>query len=48
MHLVTLATEEGRIAQRTATTQRQRQILTDPQIREPAQILDYKLPTPVE
>jgi hypothetical protein len=48
MHLVTLATDDGRIAQRTATTQRQRQILTDLQIREPAQILDYQLPTPVE
>jgi hypothetical protein len=48
MHLITLATGEGRIAQRTATTQRQRQILTNLQIREPAQILDYQLPTPVQ
>jgi transposase len=48
MHLVTLATAEGRIAKRSATTKRQRQILTDLQIREPAQILDYQLPTPVE
>jgi hypothetical protein len=48
MHLVTLATDDGRIAQRTATTKRQREILTDLQIREPAQILDYQLPTPVE
>jgi hypothetical protein len=48
MHLVTLATEEGRIAKRTATTPRQRQILADLQLREPAQILDYQLPTPLE
>jgi transposase len=48
MHLVTLATDDGRIAQRTATTTRQRQILTDLQIREPAQIQDYQLPTPAE
>jgi len=48
MHLITLATDDGRIAQRTATTQRQRQILAALQIREPAQILDYQLPTPVE
>jgi hypothetical protein len=47
MHLVTLATPEGRIAKRSATTTRQRQILTDLQIREPAQILDYQLPAPV-
>jgi hypothetical protein len=48
MHLVTLATDDGRIAQRSATTTRQRQILTALQIREPAQILDFQLPTPVE
>jgi len=48
MHLVTLATPEGRIAKRSVTTTRQRKILTDLQIREPAQILDYQLPTPVE
>lgn len=48
MHLVTLATGEGRIAKRSATTNRQRQILADLQIREPAQVLDYQLPTPVE
>ena len=48
MHLVTLATPEGRIAKRSTTTKRQRQILTDLQIREPAQILDYQLPAPVE
>ena len=48
MHLVTLATPEGRIAKRSTTTKRQHQILTDLQIREPAQILDYQLPAPVE
>jgi hypothetical protein len=48
MHLVTLATSDGRIAKRSTTTPRQRQILADLQIREPAQILDYQLPTPAE
>lgn len=44
MHLVTLQTKEGRIAKRTATTTRQREILSALEIREPAQILDYELP----
>ena len=48
MHLVTLETTEGRIAKRSATTKRQREILTALEIREPAQILDYELPVPVE
>ena len=47
MHLVTLETAEGRVAKRSATTKRQREILTAIEIREPAQILDYELPTPV-
>lgn len=48
MHLVTLGTKEGRIAKRPATTKGQREILTALNLREPAQILDYELPTPVE
>jgi len=48
MHLVTLGTKEGRIAKRSATTRGQREILTALNLREPAQILDYELPTPVE
>jgi len=47
MHLVTLETAEGRVAKRSATTKRQREIPTAIEIREPAQILDYELPTPV-
>ena len=47
MHLVTLETTEGRIAKRSATTKRQREILAALEIREPAQILDYELPKPV-
>jgi hypothetical protein len=46
MHLVTLETREGRIAKRSATTKRQREILAALEVREPAQILDYELPTP--
>jgi hypothetical protein len=41
-------TQEGRIAKRSATTKRQREILAALEVREPAQILDYELPTPVE
>jgi transposase len=47
MHLVTLETTEGRIAKRSATTKRQREILAALEVREPAQILDYELPKPV-
>jgi DDE family transposase len=48
MHLVTLGTKEGRIAKRSGTTQGQREILTALNLREPAQIIDCELPTPVE
>ena len=48
MALVTLETQEGRIAKRSATTKRQREILAALEVREPTQILDYELPTPVE
>ena len=47
MHLVTLETAEGRIAKRSATTKAQREIFAALDVREPAQILDYELPTPV-
>jgi hypothetical protein len=44
MHLVTLDTGDGRIAQRTATTAGQHQILAALDIREPGLIIDYQLP----
>ena len=44
MHLVTLETSEGRLAKRSATTKRQREIFAALEVREPAQILDYELP----
>ncbi len=47
MHLVTLETTEGRIAKRSATTKRQRELFAALDVREPAQILDYELPTAV-
>lgn len=46
MHLVTLETTDGRIAKRSATTGRQRQLLAALELPEPPQILDYQLPTP--
>lgn len=48
MHLVTLETKEGRIAKRSAITKGQQKILAALEVREPAQILDYELPTPAE
>ena len=48
MHLVTLGTGEGRIAKRSVTTKAQQKILAALEVREPAQILDYELPTPAE
>ncbi len=44
MHLVTLETKDGRLAKRTATTERQRELFSALEVREPAQILDYELP----
>ena len=43
-----LGDQEGRIAKRSATTKGQREILAALEVREPAQILDYELPTLVE
>ena len=48
MHFLTLETTEGRIAKRSATSKRQRDILATLEVREPAQILDYELPTAAE
>lgn len=46
MHLVTLETTEGRVAQRSATTPRQAQILKDLDVAEPARFYDFELPEP--
>ena len=47
MHLVTIETAEGRVAQRSATTPRQVEILRKLDIAEPARFYDFKLPSPV-
>jgi hypothetical protein len=44
MHLVTMDTADGRIAQRTAITADQYAILAALQLREPGLIHDYQLP----
>jgi hypothetical protein len=46
MHLVTMETAEGRVAQRTATTTRQAEILAKLDIAEPGRFLDFQLPAP--
>jgi transposase len=46
MHLVTMETAEGRVAQRTATTTGQAEILAKLDIPEPGRFLDFELPTP--
>ena len=46
MHLVTMETAEGRVAQRTATTSGQAEILAELDIAEPGRFLDFELPTP--
>jgi hypothetical protein len=48
MHLVTLQTADGRIAQRTALTAGQRTILSALAVAEPGLILDYQLPEPAD
>ena len=45
MHLVTLETAEGRVAQRSATTVGQAKILTSLGLAEPGRYLDFQLPT---
>ena len=46
MHLVTMETAEGRVAQRTSTTPAQAKILSSLSIAEPGRLLDFALPTP--
>jgi hypothetical protein len=46
MHLVTMETAEGRVAQRSATTPGQAEILAKLDIAEPGRFLDFELPTP--
>jgi hypothetical protein len=46
MHLVTMETAEGRVAQRSATTSGQAEILSALGIPEPGRFLDFELPTP--
>jgi len=45
MHLITLATADGQIAQRSATTPGQKTILTALQLAEPARFFDFTLPS---
>ena len=44
MHLVTMETTEGRVAQRSATTTGQAEILSALGIPEPGRFLDFELP----
>ena len=46
MHLVTMETSDGRVAQRTTTTQGQAEILAALEIAEPGRFLDFELLTP--
>ena len=45
MHLVTMESVEGRVAQRSATTTGQAEILSALAIPEPGRFLDFELPT---
>jgi hypothetical protein len=47
MHLVTMETTEGRVAQRSATTARQAEIFRALDITEPGRFLDFELPAPL-
>jgi hypothetical protein len=46
MHLVTLQSRDGRVAQRSETTARQRQLFSALGLAEPPQLLDVELPAP--
>ncbi len=46
MHLVTLETKEGRVAQRSATTPRKRELLSALDVAEPARFSDFELRKP--
>ncbi|MHB8329260.1 MAG: IS1634 family transposase [Acidimicrobiales bacterium] len=48
MHLVTMETAEGRVAQRSSTTAGQAKILTSLDLAEPGRYLDFELPDPSE
>ncbi len=45
MHLITLATADGQVAQRSATTAGQKTILSALQLTEPARFFDFTLPS---
>jgi hypothetical protein len=45
MHLVTMQSAEGRVAQRSSTTARQAEIFTALNISEPGRFLDFEVPT---
>jgi hypothetical protein len=47
MHVVTMETSEGRVAQRTNTTSGQAKILNSLGVAEPGRFLDFELPTPL-
>jgi hypothetical protein len=47
MHVVTMETSEGRVAQRTTTTPGQASILRSLGVAEPGRFLDFELPTPL-
>ena len=44
MHLITLATADGQVAQRCATTARQKAILPALELPEPARFFDFTVP----
>ena len=46
MHLVTLESADGRLAQRTETTSRQTKMIDALSIPVPARIIDFELPAP--
>jgi hypothetical protein len=46
MHLVTLATPDGQVAQRSTTTPRQKQILEALDLPEPPRFFDFTVPAP--
>ena len=46
MHLVTLATPDGQVAQRPTTTPRQKQILEALDLPEPPRFFDFTVPAP--
>ncbi|MEP6816270.1 MAG: hypothetical protein ABI873_12040 [Marmoricola sp.] len=45
MHLVTLSTAEGQVAQRSATTPGQKTILAALELPEPARFFDFTVPS---